>query len=311
MPEFHHKVETKHVLCDKVLSGDKAYIKELTQNRSVLRNSTLDMSCKEIKARVLPPKVLKKMEFGVAYARVVHESYTFVEDEVRSSYHQQNIFCFSVGAKPSADFYSRIKALSRCLPNVLLSPVRYNISRHGYNMNFAHYDCLKLLNRYTGWQYVLLLQNYDMVIKTVYETVSILKELGGANDNCVRPCESDRWNQSFSWDARSLKLFRNETQASPKQLAAELPEIRGIVQSSLSRAAVDWAVRSVDLTTLIYQLNSDVRGIDETLWATLQMSDDLEMPGRFTGKCISGQTYVPCISRSELNSLHETYTLQD
>ncbi|CAJ0606102.1 unnamed protein product [Cylicocyclus nassatus] len=226
MPEFHHKVETKHVLCDKVLSGDKAYIKKLTQNRSVLRNSTLDMSCKQIKARVLPPKVLKKMEFGVAYARVVHE-------------------------------------------------------------------------------------NYDMVIKTVYETASILKELGGANDICVRPCESDRWNQSFSWDARSLKLFRNETQASPKQLAAELPEIRGIVQSSLSRAAVDWAVRNVDLTTLIYQLNSDVRGIDETLWATLQMSDDLEMPGRFTGKCISGQTYVPCISRSELYSTHKTYTFQD
>ncbi|CAJ0606836.1 unnamed protein product [Cylicocyclus nassatus] len=296
-PEFLHKPETEHVLCSKVLSGDKAYIKNITRNRPVLRYHKLDMSCSHIKARVLPPKDLKKLDFGVAYARIVHESYQFIEDEVRSSYHPQNIFCFSVDVKSSRKFYARIEALSKCLPNVLLSPTRYNISRHGHNMNQAHYDCLKLLSDFKGWHYVLLLQNYDMMIKTVYETVSILKELGGANDVCARPCESDRWNYSANWDARSLKLFRNESQATARQLAGKVTMVRGIVQSALSRDAVEWAVKTVDLTTLINQLNLHVRGADETLWAALQMSDDLEMPGRFTEKCISEKTYVPCISR--------------
>ncbi|CAJ0606261.1 unnamed protein product [Cylicocyclus nassatus] len=301
VPVFPHKPETQHVECGRVLRGDQAYIKDIALKRPALKkNRWLNMTCTEIKSRVLPPKPLKKLDFGVAYARVVYESYEFIEDEIRSSFHPQNIFCFSVDAKSDDDFYYKIIALSICLPNVLLSPVRRSVNRRGNNMNQAHYDCLQLLSEHKSWGYVLLLQNYDMMIKTVYETVSILKEFGGANDICVRPCERKRWNHSAKWDVRSLKLFRNESQATKAQLTTNLTMVRGFVQCSLSRAAVDWAVKIVDLTPLINQLNINEYAIDETLWSVLQMNDDLQMPGSFTAKCLNNETYVPCITRHNI-----------
>ncbi|CAJ0598099.1 unnamed protein product [Cylicocyclus nassatus] len=234
------------------------YIKNITRKRIKLQKRELNMSCSEVKARILPPKGLKKLKFGVAYARIVYESYEFIEDEIRSSFHPQNFFCFSVDSKAEDDLYSKIVALSICLPNVLISSTRYPISGGGYNMNRAHYDCLKLLSKFEGWQYAILLQNYDMMIKSVYETVLILEKLNGANDICTRPCELNRWDHTAKWDARSLKLFRNESQATATQLAANLTMMREMVQSSISRAAVDWAVNTVDLTTLISQINTCV-----------------------------------------------------
>ncbi|CAJ0605569.1 unnamed protein product [Cylicocyclus nassatus] len=223
------------------------------------------------------------------------EGYEFIEDELRASFHPQNIFCFSVDAKAENEFYSNIFALSICLPNVLISPMRYSIDSRGENMNQAHYDCLKLLSKHEGWQYAILLQNYDMMIKSVYETVSILEALNGANDIRSRPCEWFRWNHTANWNVRTLKLFHNESLATASQLATNLTIVRGIVQSSISRAAVDWAVNTVDLTTLINRINTRVYGTDELLWAILQMSDGLQMPGRFTEKC--SKSYVPFITR--------------
>lgn len=110
-------------------------------------------------------------------------------------------------------------------------------------MNHAYYQCLKLLVTKPGWGYLILMQvhityypyprkrvpnvwqnkaastyplitetliqNYDLMTKSIYETVAILDRLGGANDVHILPCEDSRWNHTAKWDARSLKLFRN------------------------------------------------------------------------------------------------------
>ncbi|PIO73607.1 hypothetical protein TELCIR_04419 [Teladorsagia circumcincta] len=70
------------------------------------------------------------------------KSYEFIEDELRSSYHPQSVFCYAIDYKAKKEFAEKIGALAKCLPNV----------------------------------------NYDVVIKTVYETVNILRALAGAND---------------------------------------------------------------------------------------------------------------------------------
>ncbi|KIH50629.1 Core-2/I-Branching enzyme [Ancylostoma duodenale] len=164
-------------------------------------------------------------------------------------------------------------------------------------MNHAHYECLKALINKAGWRYVLLLQNYDVIIKTVYETVAILDKLEGSNDVDIIPCEKNRWNHSAKWDARSLKLYRNEKLATPAQLNASITIARGAVQSSLSRAAVHWMVNTVDLTVLIDQLNSGGYGIDEILIASLQVSEIFDMPGRFTAKCMRRKRDIGFITR--------------
>ncbi|VDO78289.1 unnamed protein product [Heligmosomoides polygyrus] len=98
--------------------------------------------------------------------------------------------------------------------------------------------------------------NNDVVIKSPYEFVEIYKILDGVNDVEVSPCPEKRWNLSMKWDARSLKLFVDESLATPQQLNAKLQFAKGSAQASFSRAAVEWLVGTVNLTTLLDQINS-------------------------------------------------------
>ncbi|EYC28952.1 hypothetical protein Y032_0007g3515 [Ancylostoma ceylanicum] len=294
---FSHKPETSHVECGRALRSDKEYMKSLALNRPKLVAAKLNMSCEAIKDRILPPKPLRPLLFGVAFARIVYKEYQFLERELRSSYHSQNYFCYSVDGKAGKAFSNRIKALSECLPNVIVTSVQFTINRRGRFMNHAFHECLKLLITKPGWQYVLLMQNHDVMIKSVYETVAILSALGGANDVHVRPCEGRRWNHSSRWDARSLGLYRRESQATPEQLQTNLTFARGAVHASLSRSAVDWLVNTVDLTKLMNQLNTNENGIDEVLIPSLQVSDVFDMPGRFTGECVKMGKIVGFVTR--------------
>lgn len=82
----------------------------------------------------------------------------------------------------------------------------FRIDAHGRNMSEAFYSCMKLLSKRPGWEYMLLILNWDVVIKSPYEIVEIYKILGGAND--VRLESGWNWfNHNLKWDARSLKLF--------------------------------------------------------------------------------------------------------
>ncbi|KAK6032561.1 Core-2/I-Branching enzyme [Ostertagia ostertagi] len=101
------------------------------------------------------------------------------------------------------------------------------LGRNGINGTRAHYECMKSLMAYGGWGY-----NYDVMIKTVYETVNILRALGGANDVHARMTSA--------------------------QLNASLTFARGAAHASLSRAAADWMVNTIDLTKTFEQLDRNV-----------------------------------------------------
>ncbi|KAK6036864.1 hypothetical protein COOONC_25631 [Cooperia oncophora] len=121
MVRFQRKAETMHINCERLLYDDKGnYSKIMAASRTKLPDQGLSMSCEHIRARVLPPKPLDQLLFGVAHIRIVYESYEFLEDELRSSYHPQNIFCYSIDYKAKQEFTQRIEALAKCLPNVLV-----------------------------------------------------------------------------------------------------------------------------------------------------------------------------------------------
>ncbi|KAK6061294.1 hypothetical protein COOONC_01042 [Cooperia oncophora] len=84
----------------------------------------------------------------------------------------------------------------------------------------------------------------------------------------------------------------------PSQLNASLTFARGAVHASLSRAAVDWMVNTIDLTKTFEQLDRNVLGVDEVLIPTLQVSDGLNMPGRFTAHCVKNGSVIGFITRS-------------
>ncbi|EYC05288.1 hypothetical protein Y032_0083g1682 [Ancylostoma ceylanicum] len=289
----------KHI-SGKVGGERDEYVKKISKNRTTLVVQNISMTCDNLRRRIVPSEELRPLNFGVAFARIVYESYEFIEDELRSSYHPQNVFCYSVDKKANENFNRKINTLAKCFPNVVVTKARFNINSSGYFMNHAYYECLKLFANIPGWGYALLMQNYDVMIKTVYETVAILEKLEGANDVHIRPCEEGRWNHSYKWDARTLRLYRDERLATPAQLNASLTFARGAVHASLSRAAVHWMVEIADLTVLLDQLNIKAHGIDEVLMPTLQVSEIFDMPGRFTAECVKGQHVMGFITRIEL-----------
>ncbi|KAK6042883.1 Core-2/I-Branching enzyme [Cooperia oncophora] len=119
---FQKRTETSHVDCGRILTGDIAYTTLIAANRPVLLKSQMNSSCEEIRQRVMPPIPMDKLAFGVAYVRVVYRDYTLIEEELRSSYHPQNFFCYSIDQKADKDFHDRIKQLAVCFPNVLITP---------------------------------------------------------------------------------------------------------------------------------------------------------------------------------------------
>ncbi|CAI4228548.1 unnamed protein product [Auanema sp. JU1783] len=297
---FVKKRETAHIDCARALNGDKKYMKEIAKKRITLETDPpLDKvdTCEVLRARLLPPAELKPLKVPTAFARIVYKSYIFIEDEFKSAYHPNNTFCYSIDKKADAKFHQRIKQLANCFDNVMITPVEFSVDGSGHFMNHAHYECLKLILKRKQWGYALLLQNHDTITKNVYDLSAVYDELAGANDAELTHCPSGRYDPKEHYDARSLKLFRNESLATAKQLNATLQFAKGATQVSLSRAAVDWLVNTVDLTNVINVINKMSFGVDEVLMLTLQNTQDLEMPGHFHNDCLEHGKGTDFISR--------------
>uniref|UniRef100_A0A1I7UUC3 Core-2/I-Branching enzyme n=1 Tax=Caenorhabditis tropicalis TaxID=1561998 RepID=A0A1I7UUC3_9PELO len=296
---YRPRPETEHVDCARILSGDKSYQETVSgKNRvKIIENKDLDMSCTAIMNRILPTGLtLKPLKNGVAFARIVYADYEMIEKQVQMSYHPQNTFCFAIDKKAPAEFHGRLKAMAACLPNVLLLPDEDSVDSAGHNINSAHYNCMRVLINKPGWNYVILLQNHDVIIKSVYEMEQIYEWLGGANDVEITP-DAGRMNKTLKWDPRSLKMFRNETGIPETVLNGKMKFAKGAAQGSLSRAAVDWMVRTTDLTTFIQQTNSGGFGVDEMFIQSFQVSSDLGMPGHFTDECLKQGKLTDFVSR--------------
>ncbi|KHJ95023.1 Core-2/I-Branching enzyme [Oesophagostomum dentatum] len=227
---------------------------------------------------------MMQLDYGIAQARIVYKDYMFIEEELRSSYHHQNRFCYTLDSKASADFRDKMRQLPSCLPNVYVASEEFNISSSGRSMNKAHLACLKLLIELPGWNYVMLLQNHDVIIKSVYEIAEIYDLFGGANDVELNRLPFEMYDNDMNWNAKTLKLFGNKSRVKHSRRNAQLHFAKGVVQASLSRAAVDWLVNKVNLTT-VFHLIEHKPYFDEVLLPSLQISDELGMPGRFSYKC--------------------------
>ncbi|EGT36011.1 hypothetical protein CAEBREN_03660 [Caenorhabditis brenneri] len=282
--------ETEHLDCGRILRNDKEYINNFIGDKriSIVRNiDYMDMSCSSIQNRIIPFNYhLRPLKVGVVFARVVYKDYEFLEKQVQVSYHPQNNFCFFVDSKSDADFKWRIRRLARCLPNVHVLDEELPIDSAGHNMNLAHYKCMERMVKYPNWGYFILMQNHDVIGKTVYEISRIFELLDGANDIDIDK-EFGRIEERFDWDLKTLRLFRDESLYTPEFLNKTLRISKGSVQGSLSREAVEWMVKTVNPRVYLDQWNEGVYGVDEQWISTFQANDFLGMPGHFTDKCLN------------------------
>ncbi|ULT94889.1 hypothetical protein L3Y34_003964 [Caenorhabditis briggsae] len=178
-----------------------------------------------------------------------------------------------------------MKKLEECLENVIVLPATESYDSSGHNMNIGQKRCMEALLPKTGWKYILFLQNFDVIVKSVYELERIYELLGGVND--IHYCKEveGRRIPGLSWDPKSMHLFRNESGISDKVLHSPMRVFSGSEQASLSRAAVKWLIEDVDMNIVIEQFNRTAYGCDEQLFPSLQLNYEYGMPGHFTDQC--------------------------
>ncbi|EGT47757.1 hypothetical protein CAEBREN_10163 [Caenorhabditis brenneri] len=313
---YRRRPETQHIDCGRILKKDKDYIQTLTgANRiPLIENRLLSMSCPAIKERIHANhknfKLLKSG--GVAFARIVYSDYEFIEKQVQISWHPQNVFCFAVDKKSQRNFHVKMQKLGECVENIVVLPgikskkktVFYQFfiatesyDSSGHNMNLGHKRCMEALLQFPDWSYMMHLQNNDVITKSVYELARIFELFGGANDVNIGREIDQRRVPGLKWDPKSMKLFRNESKIDQKVLNDPMKVVSGYVQSSWSRAAVEWLIEEVDITIAMNQFNQTFYACDEQLFPSLQVNKEYGMPGHYTYECMDQEFGYEQITR--------------
>ncbi|WKX93410.1 hypothetical protein Q1695_011015 [Nippostrongylus brasiliensis] len=252
----------------------------------MMPSDNLEMNCEAIRWRVLPRVRQPALNYGIAFARIVHTDYEFLEEQLQVNYSPENTYCYHIDSKSLTSFKNQIIKLSSCLPNVFTTDVEITVDgRTGRNMNYAHLACLRLLEDKGRWKYVVLQQTHDVVIRTNEELKRIFQALNGSNDVQITPSPPSLYNHHTKWDADTLRVFEDVADGPPTDTRnVSLFVTKGAVQTSLSREAVEW-INHVNLDKLVDQFNSGVECVDEMLISTLQAAENWAMPGHFTSEC--------------------------
>ncbi|KAI6204488.1 hypothetical protein M3Y94_00679900 [Aphelenchoides besseyi] len=209
------------------------------------------------------------------------------------SYSPQNFYCYAIDSNASSLFHKRMHALADCFPNVFLTKHEFHMDSAGHNMGYSHRECMLVLAKpELKWNYLILLQNHDVPLKTNEELVQIFQWYDGANDISANSVPWERVNKNANWTFEAMHLFKNETKnlLPFKGYKPTLRLAKSLVQVSVSRAMIDFMVNDLDLSGLMKNIEWKVYGIDELLMGSLNSADAVNAPGGFTDFCLDHHT---------------------
>ncbi|CAD5212883.1 unnamed protein product [Bursaphelenchus okinawaensis] len=328
---FIRPVGTQDLKCDWVMDGEHdQYVKQLAEKRYRIEDpdslDDLPMDCQSIKARHhFPdqPSSPFEADFPYAVARNVYKDYYYLELVLAATYQPQNCYCYAIDRSADHLFRARLKALAKCLPNVIVATEYRDMDSAGHRMDLAHIDCLNVLRNGTmKWKYVQLLQNHDFPTKTNYEMVAIMRWLNGSNAVDVGK-ECGRLNKDLDWTLQSLGIFRNTSKLDQilKTWNSTLPPritfATGYNEVTISREAADYILTELNLTKLIDQFDDPkIYGVDEFAFTTILSMELLGIPGSFTQHCLekvretmSITRYTNWINHTQCNTGYYRHTI--
>ncbi|VDM46608.1 unnamed protein product [Toxocara canis] len=221
-------------------------------------------------------------QFAVAVAK----DYFVQEVMLNVMYAPQNEYCYIIDSKASMKFHAMMRNLSRCFPNVHISDIEYVVDSAGNNMTRSLLQCLCVLLKRPHWKYVFLLQNHDFLLKTNAELVKILSVFNGSNDVEMKELTYGAL-RGVRWKFSTLNLFRDDRSNDNRHLRFA----KGGVQSVFSRESVDYIINKLNLTLSLSKLDKLGYGNDELLLPTLNMQDEIGVPGGFTRRCIGNESF--------------------
>ncbi|CAD5212880.1 unnamed protein product [Bursaphelenchus okinawaensis] len=309
---FIRPVGTQDLRCDWVMDGKHdQYVKQLAGKRYRIEDpdslDDLPMDCQSIKARHhFPdqPSSPFEADFPYAVARNVYKDYYYLELVLAATYQPQNCYCYAIDRSADHLFRARLKALAKCLPNVIVATEYRDMDSAGHRMDLAHIDCLNVLRNGTmKWKYVQLLQNHDFPAKTNYKMVAVMKWLNGSNDIEMNR-EPGRVNKKLNWTLSNMEIFKNSSKLDQilKTWTAPTPPsitfAKGYNEVTISREAIDYIFTELNLTKLFSQIDNDkTYGIDEIGFTTILSMELLGIPGHFSQHCINQGKSTSFITR--------------
>ncbi|CEF70484.1 Glycosyl transferase, family 14-containing protein [Strongyloides ratti] len=271
--------------CKKLINGDMDYINKVKNNRIIYENKNLSMDCSSIYSRGFNiNESLSEIEkkYSLAFAFNIYKNYEVIELKLLSIYSPNNHYCYMIDLK-NPKLYDEMIQLEKCLPNVYVPRVQYDMKSNGENGSLSHYECMKRLVK-TKFDYIFLLQNDEMPTKTNRELIEILETM-----NFVMQIELDnnqkiineRHNKTISWTFRNLMIFLKDDMRRNISFIMDknIEFAKGLVSTGLPKEAVEYLVNKLNITTFLNQLNTNLYGNDELTWQTLLTNEILNIPG--------------------------------
>ncbi|CAI5453513.1 unnamed protein product [Caenorhabditis angaria] len=220
----------------------------------------------------------------MAFIRNVYTTYEFQEMLLSSIYHPSNTYCYSVDSKSKTGIFEKLQKLSRCLPNIILNPVKYDFDSAGHFQDRANFKCLELiLDR--KWDHVMFLQNNDLVLKSVEELAELSHLLNYTSMISFRNPPENRYIHDADWTPAGLKLFKNESQVPLDILHKPLRIWKNFNQNILSRNFAKWIFEKLNLEGIMNLFDQkNIYGVDEMLVQTLYRNN-LGLDSQPTSNC--------------------------
>uniref|UniRef100_A0A0N4ZGL8 CAP10 domain-containing protein n=1 Tax=Parastrongyloides trichosuri TaxID=131310 RepID=A0A0N4ZGL8_PARTI len=292
---FWKPEDVKNLKCQRLFNGDKKYISSIVKNRIVYNDSSLSMECEDIYKRGFNVEIKPSSEienkYSIAYASNVYKNYGVIERKLSIHYSRNNHYCYMIDSKSPAIF-DVMKKLEKCLPNVYVSNIQFDMKSNGENATFGHLECMKLLlKKKAKFHYLILHQNDDFPLKSNREILEILEAMSFPIEMAfVDPSSTvpERYNYSYGWRYKDLGIFlKDDPRLKDKNLMLKNVVFqKGMVAAGFTRAAVEYIVNSINVTKFFKQLNSDLYGNDELSWQTLLSDDNIRVPGYIPRKCL-------------------------
>ncbi|CAB3397140.1 unnamed protein product [Caenorhabditis bovis] len=210
---YFNKAASEFLNCSAFFNNSKDSI-DVYVNRGRLRiypddPKDLAMDCDSMHSRIHGDiSNFSQLKRSVAFVRNIYNSYELQEIFISTNYHPNQTFCHVLDKKSSEDFKRKMRKLDDCFDNILVLDKELDFDSKGHDQDRGHFLCLEaILNR--NWNHALLLQNYDLVVKSNEELSEISEILNISSAVELEDPNPGRFDKWADWTG--LKLFKNET----------------------------------------------------------------------------------------------------
>ena len=124
-----------------------------------------------------------ELDFPLAFSILLFKNVLQFERLFRSIYRPHNFYCIHADKKSSNVTHAVVRGVVRCLDNVFVSPILYDVKWGSISVIQPELTCMEeLLKRSKTWRYFINLTGQEFPLKTNWEIVQILSIFNGSNN---------------------------------------------------------------------------------------------------------------------------------